>query len=135
MYVTPSKASLIFSLESVVAAAGGYIVLGETLTLVELFGCALMMAACVLATYSSLEGEDEDHDNSLLSLAPIVHHPDVEMPIYKSTIGAHDDDDTTSSRGAKKMSAAQSSVTVESALLDKRSRNTPVSYDTMTTLR
>jgi drug/metabolite transporter (DMT)-like permease len=49
MYVPPSKAALIFSLEALASALLGYILLGETLTPLELFGCALMILANVIA--------------------------------------------------------------------------------------
>lgn len=45
----PTLASLIMCLESVFAAFGGWIVLGETLSGRELLGCALMFSASVLA--------------------------------------------------------------------------------------
>ena len=45
MYVDPSKAALIFSMESVVGAVGGYIFLNETMGPYELIGCFLMLSA------------------------------------------------------------------------------------------
>lgn len=45
----PAIASLILSLESVFAAVCGFLILGETLTLRELFGCFLMFAAILSA--------------------------------------------------------------------------------------
>ena len=53
MYTEPSKAALIFSLESVTAAIGAYICLGEKLSYKELFGCSLMLSAAVLSSYES----------------------------------------------------------------------------------
>ncbi len=44
---TPAHAAVIFSLEGVFAALGGWIVLGEMLTLRALLGCALMLAGAV----------------------------------------------------------------------------------------
>jgi drug/metabolite transporter (DMT)-like permease len=44
----PSVASLIFSLESVFAVIGGYLLLNQNLTGRELIGCAIMFAAVVL---------------------------------------------------------------------------------------
>ncbi|MCL2717657.1 MAG: DMT family transporter [Lachnospiraceae bacterium] len=44
----PSVASLIFSLESVFAVIGGYLLLNQNLTSRELVGCAIMFAAVVL---------------------------------------------------------------------------------------
>ncbi len=45
----PAVASLIMCLESVFAVLAGWVLLGETLTARELFGCALLMAGIVLA--------------------------------------------------------------------------------------
>ena len=45
----PTVASIIMSLESVFAALGGWLVLGESLTPVELVGCVLVFAAVLLA--------------------------------------------------------------------------------------
>jgi len=44
----PSVASLIFSLESVFAVLGGYLILNQNLTGRELLGCAVMFAAVIL---------------------------------------------------------------------------------------
>lgn len=48
-YTEPTLASLVLCLESVFAALGGWIVLGERLTPRELLGCALMLSASVIA--------------------------------------------------------------------------------------
>ena len=45
----PTAASLIMSLESVVAAITGWLILRETMTGVELFGCCLVFAAVILS--------------------------------------------------------------------------------------
>lgn len=45
----PTTASLIMSLESVFAALGGWLILRETMTGVELTGCALVFAAVILS--------------------------------------------------------------------------------------
>lgn len=47
--MNPTVASLILCLESVVSALAGWLILKEALTSRELFGCALMFAAIVLA--------------------------------------------------------------------------------------
>ena len=47
--MNPTVASLILSLESVISALSGVVVLGETLSSRELFGCLLMFAAILLA--------------------------------------------------------------------------------------
>lgn len=48
-YTEPSVASLILSLESVVAALAGWVLLGERLSVRELTGCVLAFAAIILA--------------------------------------------------------------------------------------
>lgn len=47
--VNPAVASLLMSLESVFAVLAGWIFLGETMSLRELLGCAVMFAAILLA--------------------------------------------------------------------------------------
>lgn len=47
--IKPTVASLLMSLESVFAVLGGWAVLGEQLSLREAAGCAVMMAAVILA--------------------------------------------------------------------------------------
>ncbi|MBO4883745.1 MAG: DMT family transporter [Clostridia bacterium] len=47
--VNPTLASLIMSLESVFSALSGWLLIGQTLTPVELAGCALMFVAIILA--------------------------------------------------------------------------------------
>ena len=54
----PAIASLIMSLESVFAALAGYVILGDTLTARELSGCALILAAVIVAqVFSAGRGE------------------------------------------------------------------------------
>ena len=48
-YADPAVAAIVMSLESVFAAAGGWLLLGEVLGGRELLGCALMFAAVLLA--------------------------------------------------------------------------------------
>lgn len=48
-HVEPTPASLIMSLESVFAALFGWLLLHETMTFVELTGCALVFAAVILS--------------------------------------------------------------------------------------
>ncbi len=45
----PTVASLILSIESVISVLAGWIILGESLTLKESFGCLLVFAAVILA--------------------------------------------------------------------------------------
>lgn len=47
--MNPTVASLIMSLESVISLLAGWVILGQTLSIKELFGCVLMCAAIVLA--------------------------------------------------------------------------------------
>lgn len=48
-YTEPTLASLLLCLESVFAALGGWILLGQSLTLREGVGCALMLSASIIA--------------------------------------------------------------------------------------
>ncbi|MBQ8310540.1 MAG: DMT family transporter [Clostridia bacterium] len=48
-FAEPAVASLSMSLESVFAALGGWLISGNTLTLREFFGCALVFVAIILA--------------------------------------------------------------------------------------
>lgn len=54
--VNPTVASLIRSLESVFAALAGWAILGQALSLRELFGCALVFVAVILAQLPSKKG-------------------------------------------------------------------------------
>ncbi len=60
-YTTPTLATLIMSLESVFAALAGWLLLGENLSLKELFGCALVFAAVISAQvdFKSLSRKQE----------------------------------------------------------------------------
>lgn len=48
-YTDPTSATLIMSLESVFAALSGWIILNESLSIKELFGCTLVFAAVILS--------------------------------------------------------------------------------------
>jgi drug/metabolite transporter (DMT)-like permease len=48
-YVHPAAASLLMSLESVFAVLGGYLFLGERLSLRELLGCAVILGAILIS--------------------------------------------------------------------------------------
>lgn len=48
-YTDPTSATLIMSLESVFAALSGWIILSESLSIKELFGCILVFAAVILS--------------------------------------------------------------------------------------
>lgn len=47
--MNPTVASLLLSLESVISVLAGWLILGETLSVREMSGCALMFAAIILA--------------------------------------------------------------------------------------
>ena len=66
MYTSPSKAALIYSLESVTAAVGAYFFLGEVLTLPELFGCILMLSAAIYCSYESESESESNTDSNIL---------------------------------------------------------------------
>lgn len=51
--LNPTVASLILSLESVISALAGWVILGENLTLKEIIGCAIMFAAISLTCVPS----------------------------------------------------------------------------------
>ena len=60
----PTVASLILSLESVFAALTGWLIIQETLSAKELFGCALVFAAIILAQLPEKNPVwKENHDN------------------------------------------------------------------------
>ena len=52
-YAEPTLASLLMCLESVFAAVGGWILLGEALAVREIIGCLLMLSASVIAQLPS----------------------------------------------------------------------------------
>ena len=56
-YAEPSVASLSMSLESVFAALGGWLISGNTLSVREFIGCALVFAAIVVAQIPEMTGK------------------------------------------------------------------------------
>lgn len=52
-YAEPTLASLLMCLESVFAAIGGWILLGENLAMKEIIGCLLMLSASIIAQLPS----------------------------------------------------------------------------------
>ena len=50
-YVHPVVATLVMSLESVISALGGWILLGETLNAREIIGCCIIFAAVLMAQF------------------------------------------------------------------------------------
>ena len=59
--VNPTVASLIMSLESVVSAISGFVVLGQKLTIDELIGCVIMFVAIILAELPFPVGKSENN--------------------------------------------------------------------------
>ncbi len=55
----PSHAAIILSMEAVFAAIGGFIILGETLGLRALFGCALMLAGMLLPQFQTFKNDND----------------------------------------------------------------------------
>ena len=74
MYATSNaRSALIFSLESVFTAIFGYIILNETLTPIEIFGCVLMFSATAISSesldqdpFTPLEEEDAVSDRLVI---------------------------------------------------------------------
>ena len=62
-HTDPTVASLLMSLESVFSALAGWIILGEILTFKELSGCALVMAAVILAQVPLSRRKNSDKEN------------------------------------------------------------------------
>lgn len=84
MYIAPSRAALIYSLESVTAAVGAYFFLGEILSWKEFFGCFLMLSAAVFCSYeSSLDEAIADGDDN--STIFDVEQSGKEESIFTST--------------------------------------------------
>ena len=53
----PAVAALIMSLESCIAVIGGWLILGQTLSMREMFGCIIMFAAIITAQLPGKDGE------------------------------------------------------------------------------
>lgn len=51
-YAEPAHAAVIMSMESVFGALSGWAILGERMTIVELFGCCMMMAGMMITQYN-----------------------------------------------------------------------------------
>jgi len=71
MYTDSSRAALLFSLEVVYCVVLGYLFLHETLSLTELLGCVLMLAAAVLSsTAEGAHDETAGETSDAVELAP-----------------------------------------------------------------
>ncbi|MCF0122844.1 MAG: DMT family transporter [Ruminiclostridium sp.] len=60
--VNPTIASLVMSLESVISVLAGWIILGQSMSSREIFGCVLMFAAIVLAQLPDRVKETEEKE-------------------------------------------------------------------------
>jgi drug/metabolite transporter (DMT)-like permease len=58
-YAPPADAAIILSLEAVFAALGGWIFLRESLSLVQIFGCGLMMMGMLIAQMDIMRNRGE----------------------------------------------------------------------------
>ena len=56
-YVEPTQASILLSLEAVFAAVTGWIVLGETMTAVQILGCALLLGGALMTQIPKRTGK------------------------------------------------------------------------------
>ena len=56
---SPTHAAIILSMETVFAAIGGYLILGEQLGLPELLGCAFMLAGMFVSQLKGLKSQQE----------------------------------------------------------------------------
>jgi drug/metabolite transporter (DMT)-like permease len=85
MYVSPARASLLMSLESLTCALGGFLFLHEYLTGIEMLGCLLMFAATLISTSNNNNPEDgtESDDGSELYEDDSVVS-DQHSPLYAS---------------------------------------------------
>ena len=53
----PTQASILLSLEAVFAAVTGWIVLGETMTAVQILGCALLLGGALMTQIPKRTGK------------------------------------------------------------------------------
>ena len=60
-HTPPSDAALILSLESVFAVISGWLLLGEKLLLIQVFGCVLIFSAIVLSQFKEWNSGTIDH--------------------------------------------------------------------------
>lgn len=63
--VAPFNASIIFSLESVFAAIAAYLAYQEWLSNIELAGCALILAGCIIAQYQGRSDQNKTQGDML----------------------------------------------------------------------
>ena len=55
-YAEPTVASIVMSLESVFAALAGWMIIGQAMSLREIFGCLLMFTAIVIVQLPEKQG-------------------------------------------------------------------------------
>jgi drug/metabolite transporter (DMT)-like permease len=103
MYVAPSKAALILSLESVTAAAFAYFLLEEYLSYKQLFGCFLMLAAAVFSSIKTGGGSSimsGPSDTDIIELEQsnknifFVDDKIPSLPFVYSPINLHDNEES-----------------------------------------
>lgn len=76
-HTDPAVASLILSLESVFSLVAGWVILDQTLSIRELTGCALMLAAIMLAQVPERKTLSED-------APPEIRHTENEIGIHRT---------------------------------------------------
>jgi drug/metabolite transporter (DMT)-like permease len=62
MYTPPTRATILFSMESVSCATLAYFLIGEKLTYIEIFGAGLMTSAALLSSFTAAVDEDEEEE-------------------------------------------------------------------------
>jgi drug/metabolite transporter (DMT)-like permease len=89
MYVSPARASLLMSLESLTCALGGFLFLGEFLSGIELVGCLLMFAATLVSTSTNSgdpgDGTESEEGSELYEEDSVAS--DQHSPLYASERG------------------------------------------------
>ena len=96
-FVAVSRTALLLSLEGGLTAFAGYLALGERLTLVELFGAALLFFATTLTTAEEQQEQDGQETDALKtnsnsgyhSLVSILEMPNHHRPWVSSPVSAH----------------------------------------------
>ena len=83
MYCLPSRASLIFSLESVVCAILSLVILREALDISEVYGCGIMFGAVVLFAY--MTGKQVDDENEVIERVELLFENKVET-LYSAVV-------------------------------------------------
>lgn len=69
-YTSPAQAGLIYTLDPIWSVLGGFFILGERLTVVELAGCALIFAGVVVPLFIQLFAERREAGSKLVEKSP-----------------------------------------------------------------